>query len=412
MRKVLIVGAGQSGLQLACGLLDHGYGVTVVSNRSPEDIRSGRIMSSQCMFGTALQTERDVNLGMWDDACPPIEGISVTIRGSDGGKAIDWAARLRRVARSVDQRVKMPAWIDEFERRGGRLLLHDATEADLEEYTRDNDLVIAATGKGKIGQLFERDARRSPYSAPQRAVALTYVTGMEPRKDFPAVCFNGIPGVGEYVVYPGLTTTGPCEIMNFFGLPGGPMDCWDDVKSAAEHLERSLSIIQTFVPWEAERCRHVALSDENGVLSGRIRPTVRRPVGKLPSGSLILGIADVVVLNDPLTGQGANNAAKAAADYLECILNHEDRPFDRAFMEATFERCWEYIQASTVWTNALLAPLPQHVLEVFVAAEHSPSIASRFVNGFDNPRDYFCWFMDPERAAQYLAEQSDSGHDT
>ena len=43
MRKILIVGAGQSGLQLALGLQAQGYEVTVVSNRSPEDIQAGKV---------------------------------------------------------------------------------------------------------------------------------------------------------------------------------------------------------------------------------------------------------------------------------------------------------------------------------------------------------------------------------
>jgi hypothetical protein len=63
--------------------------------------------------------------------------------------------------------------------------------------------VIVASGKGDIGRLFERDAEKSPYETPQRALALTYVKGMTPRPEHSAVCFNLIPGVGEYFVFPG-----------------------------------------------------------------------------------------------------------------------------------------------------------------------------------------------------------------
>ena len=42
MRKILVVGAGQSGLQLALGLQSHGYEVTLMSNRTADEIRSGR----------------------------------------------------------------------------------------------------------------------------------------------------------------------------------------------------------------------------------------------------------------------------------------------------------------------------------------------------------------------------------
>jgi hypothetical protein len=47
MRKVAILGDGQSGLQLALGLPQNQYEVTVVSNRMPEQILSGRVRKLQ-----------------------------------------------------------------------------------------------------------------------------------------------------------------------------------------------------------------------------------------------------------------------------------------------------------------------------------------------------------------------------
>jgi hypothetical protein len=399
-----IVGAGQAGLQLAFGLLRDGHAVTVVSNRTPEDIRGGRVMSSQCMFDAALQHERDLGINLWEEECPDIEGISLVVPAPDGSgvKAIDFAARLDRPAQSVDQRVKIPVLIEELERQGGKLVIEEAELGDLERYARESDLVLVAAGKGDIARLFERDPGRSPYDAPQRALALTYVTGMTPRPEYPAVCFNLIPTVGEYFVFPALTTSGACEIMVFEGVPGGPMDCWADVETPQQHLERSVSILETFLPWEAERNRSVELTDDNGILAGRFAPTVRKPVGELPSGALVLGLADTVVLNDPITGQGSNNASRAAASYQESIRGH-DGPYDRAFMEQTFERYWDYAQYVTGWTNALLGPPPPHVLEVLGAGNQHQAVAHRFVNGFNDPRDYFDWFMDPEQAGRYLA---------
>ena len=58
MRKINIIGAGQSGLQLGIGLLKQGYDVTIYSDRTPEQIYNGTVMSTQCMFHTALQHER------------------------------------------------------------------------------------------------------------------------------------------------------------------------------------------------------------------------------------------------------------------------------------------------------------------------------------------------------------------
>src|SRR5882672_2559627 len=135
MSKILIVGAGQAGLQLAFGLVQDGHDVTVVSNRTPEDIRGGRVMSSQCMFDAALQTERDLGVAFWEGECPPVEGISLAVPPPDGnGKAIDWASRLDAYAQSVDQRVKIPGWMEELERRGGKVVIHDAGVDDVERY--------------------------------------------------------------------------------------------------------------------------------------------------------------------------------------------------------------------------------------------------------------------------------------
>jgi 2-polyprenyl-6-methoxyphenol hydroxylase-like FAD-dependent oxidoreductase len=407
MPNALIVGAGQAGLQLAFGLLEHDFEVTVVSNRTAEDLRNGQVMSSQCMFDTALEHERRLGINLWDEQCPPVEGISLAVPAPDGsGKAIDWASRLDGPAQSVDQRLKIPAWMEAFEQRGGTLVIHAAGVEDLERYTADNDLVLVAAGKGDIARLFERDPTRSPYEAPQRALALTYVIAMTPRPEFSAVCFNVIPTVGEYFVFPALTTTGPCEIMVFEGIPGGPMDCWGDVTTPQQHLETSRRILETFLPWEAERCRDIELTDEHGILVGRFPPTVRRPVGELPSGAIVLGLADTVVLNDPITGQGSNNASKAAASYLQSIVEHGERPYDRGFMERTFERYWDEAQYVSGWTNALLAPPPPHVLQLLGAAGSAPEIAHRFVNGFNDPKDYYDWFMDPDKAASYLAEMA------
>jgi hypothetical protein len=402
----LIVGGGQAGLQLAFGLVQDDHHVTVMSNRTPDDIRTGQVMSSQCMFDASLQHERDLDIDFWEEECPDIDGISLAVPSPEGGKLIDWAARLERPAQSVDQRLKMPIWMEELEKRGGNIVLHDVALPDLENYVREYDLVIVAAGKGEVAQLFERDAARSPYGAPQRALALTYVTGMEPRSEFSAVCFNLIPTVGEYFVFPALATSGRCEIMVFEGIPGGPMDCWGDVSTAQEHLERSKWVLETFLPWEAERNRHIELTDENGVLAGRFPPTVRKPVGELPSGAVVLGLADTVVLNDPITGQGSNNASKAAASYLASIRANPDGPFDRLWMQNTFDRSWEYAQYVTMWTNALLGPPPQHVFDLLLAGNDHPEVAQRFVNGFDNPPDYFEWFMEPDKASRYLAEVS------
>lgn len=405
MRKIAIVGGGQSGLQLALGLLQQHYEVTVVSNRPPEQIRKGRVSSSQFMFHDSLQNERDLGINFWEKQCPVTEGIAFSIPGPDGSRALFWEARLDHYGQSVDQRVKFAGWMEEFAKRGGKLLIEDAGVQDLERYASTHDLLIVAAGKGEVARLFETDTSHSPFSTPMRALALTYVKKMVPRKIFTAVAFSLIPGVGEYFVFPALTTTGDCEIMVFEGVPGGPMDCWGDVKTPEQHLQRSKEILQKFLPWEAERCCDIELTDNMGTLAGRFPPTVRKPICKLPSGRLAFGMADVVVLNDPITGQGSNTASKAARVYMDRILEHGNKPFDATWMQQTFDTFWNYAQWVVKWTNTLLTPPPPHILQLMVAASQIPALASKITNGFNNPPAYNPWWFDPTEAQKLLGGQ-------
>jgi len=406
MKRIAIIGAGQSGLQLGLGLLKADYEVTLYSDRSADDILHGNVMSSQCMFDSSLETERDLGLNYWEEECPKVEGISFAVPDPVGGKIMDWAARLDNYAQSVDQRLKIPRWMAEFQKRGGELRIEAAGIDDLEGCARSHDLVIVASGKGAITQLFPHDTERSPFSEPQRCLALTYVRKMRPRQPYAAVCFNMIPNVGEYFVFPALTTSGPCEIMVFEGVPGGAMDCWSDVKTPAEHLARSKHILETFLPWEAERCRDIELTDDKGILAGRFAPTVRKPIGTLPSGRKVLGMADTIVLNDPLTGQGSNNAARCADIYRASIVEQGNGLADAEWMQHTFDRYWTgYAKWVVEWTNLLLRP-PGHVLKLLDCAGKISAVASAFVNGFDDPRTLFPWFMDAVEAEAFIRKEA------
>ncbi len=403
MRKIAIIGAGQSGLQLALGLQKKGYDVTVVSSRTPEQIRKGRVSSSQFMFDDSLQSERDLGINFWEKECPITEGISFSIPAPDGTKALFWEARLDHYGQSVDQRVKFAGWLEEFAKRGGKVVYKEAGAQDVAAFAASHELVIVAAGKGDINRLFERDAANSPFDQPMRALALTYVTGMLPRKgSYTCVDFNLCPGVGEYFVFPALTTTGECYIMVFEGVPGGPMDCWADVKTPEEHLQRSKEILQKVFPWEGERCHDVQLTDDNGILVGRFAPTVRKPVCRLGNGAIALGMADVVATNDPITGQGSNTAAKCATIYLRSILERGSKPFDAAWMQATFDQFWNYAQWVVRWTNSLLPPPPPQVLQLMGAASQIPPLAAKIANGFNNPPDYSPWWFDPAEAEKLI----------
>ncbi len=54
------------------------------------------------------------------------------------------------------------------------------------------------------------------------------------------------------------------------------------------------------------------------------------------------------------------------------------------------------------WTNALLLPPPPHVQQLLGFANTDQATADRIANGFDNPSDFYPWFMEPRAAQEYM----------
>jgi flavin reductase (DIM6/NTAB) family NADH-FMN oxidoreductase RutF len=163
------------------------------------------------------------------------------------------------------------------------------------------------------------------------------------------------------------------------------------------------SALERHFPSEAVRFADATLVDDGSVLHGRISPAVRRPVGTLPSGTPVLGMADVVVLNDPLTSQGSNNALKSASFYLEAITAH-DGPFDAGWMQRTFDNFWRgWAQWATEWTNSWLRPAAPHQRLVVDAAARHDAIAYQVAAGFDDARLFSPWWFDADAAAAFVA---------
>ncbi|MDQ0634353.1 flavin reductase (DIM6/NTAB) family NADH-FMN oxidoreductase RutF [Arthrobacter pascens] len=412
MRKIAIIGAGESGAQLALGLQREGYAITLFSDRSAAQIRTGRVMSSQCMFGTALAAEEQLSpalSGIYESgAVPAINRISMRVSGESPDAPTEWEASLDTPAHSIDQRIKSAAWIETFISAGGDFRIEKVSARMLEELTRDYELVVVSTGKGELGQVFPRDKSKSPFDRPQRVLALNYVTAGNQlpgasQESTDSIRMSMVPGVGEFFTFPGLTVSGLCQMMVFEGVVGGPMDCWSDVTTPQDQLERSLEILKEYFPHESENFAGASLTDEGATLLGRITPTVRSAVGQLANGGLVFGVGDAVVLNDPLTGQGSNNATMAARYYLDSILRRGNEAFDQAWMERTFDEFWRgWGQWAVAWTNDMLKPRREHQLAIFSDAVEHPALAASVVNGFDDPRTFFPWWFDSAAAAEFV----------
>jgi len=132
---------------------------------------------------------------------------------------------------------------------------------------------------------------------------------------------------------------------------------------------------------------------------------VRRGYAQLPNGRLVVALGDAHVVNDPLTGQGANAASHAAEVLAEAIRGGGD--LDEAFCRRVEQQMWTYTGPVTEACNARLRPPSPHAAQLLAAAAQHKSIANLFADGFHNPARFWELVSSPTRIAE-LIEQAGS----
>ncbi|MCY1032723.1 oxidoreductase [Corallococcus sp. BB11-1] len=395
MRNIGIIGAGQAGLQLAFGLLAKGYGVTVYSDRTPEQLFNARLAATTFLFGRACQYEQELGLDFWTDPGASAHGGDLDICMAPGQRALNVRGRLLNAGRALDLRAKYSRWLAEFERRGGTVVVRDVDVEALDALAPRHDLVLVTAGRNSFTPLFERDAGRSPHAQPQRNLMAMIVTGMKPLHDTPspALKFFLTAGHGEYFSMPYFDRIrGPLHCILLEAIPGQGLDRFRGLATARDVMARMKDVMHDFSPWVEDRLKDAAIVDESSWLTGALTPTVRKPVGRLPSGRVVMGLGDVVMLNDPIAGQGLNSASKQAYSVTQAILAHGDQPFTPDWMEQTFEHFWrtegQYI---TGFSNMLLQPPPAHLIQYLGAASKVPALGDTFFDNFGEPQRFWPW---------------------
>lgn len=409
MRKILIVGAGQSGLHLAHGLLTHGYDVTLITGQSSTEIRTGRPSVTQLTYPTVLGYEQELDLDFWSSQAPHIEMMKIHVWPSGTPEPFYMPGHFDGYAISVDRRVKMADWLEHFEDRGGKVVIHGITITDLDYLARMYDLVVIAVGHGELGALFDTDSRRFS-SARSRTLVQALVDGVtpEPGESENVGFMAGIEDAGMLSLVPFLSTQGPCHSLFIVDHHNGPLSTWPARMPPQQQWQQMQELLRDRVPQYYERCKDATLVDGASTLVETVVPQVRNPVGTLPSGGQVLGIADVVLTSDPFAVQGWNNSTHCARSYLHSILERGEEPFDAAFMTEMFERFWTYGHPTEQFAQMLSSfweeEQPSHYHELFTAAATYAEVGDRFVQSLDHPPSYQDWYFDAEGARSYLAE--------
>ncbi len=402
MRKIAIVGAGQAGLVLGIGLVKAGYAVTLFSDQTKEEILHGNPKGFPVLFSEALQIERNLGLNFWDDEFSSMNQVHNTIYDPDGNIALVLSHSLEKPWKAVDQRLKFYTWMQEFVKRGGELIIETITVPYLEVYAQDYDLVIVAGGRSMNSNLFEPDAEKSTHNQPARRLAGGIFTGLNEEGMDSTFKVSTLPGIGEIFQMPFYDKgKNHSHTIVFEACPDGSMATFVSVKNGQEFVEQTKKLIQQFIPAKYEAVKDIQLTDENAWLCGAIKPSVKKPVGYLPSGGIVMGIGDTVVLHDPIAGQGANNANKMAYFVMQRILEHGNRRFDREWMQAVFNEYWHNAQYSNALSESALHPQP-HQQEIMGAATRNPAIVKDYLDGFNHPESLSPWFFESEAAKEYL----------
>jgi 2-polyprenyl-6-methoxyphenol hydroxylase-like FAD-dependent oxidoreductase len=191
------------------------------------------------------------------------------------------------------------------------------------------------------------------------------------------------------------------------------MDRFEGAQSGEQVLEIAKNVVREFIPWDYNWLRDGELSDSFGWQVGKFSPTVRKPVGQLPSGRLVTSVGDTAMALDPIGGQGANNGNKMVRNLVECIVAHGELPFDAQWMTDTFERFYaRHGHVTYTYNNMLLEPPTPAVRDLLFAQYGSDGrfdndsgpqrLANAFVENANDPALMTPLLQDRRKMHQFI----------
>lgn len=407
MATIAVIGAGQAGLVLSAALLRAGWQVTLYSDRTADDHLGDGGRPTACLFGDQVEYEAQLGLDSWPEA-PRMRRIHLDLFTDDRALAFSVDAPLRKPALAVDQRLKFSAGLREVQRRGASVVIDAVGVDDLDRLAATHDLVVVTAGNGSLTGLFERDPARSVHSEPQRSLFMLNIHGYDlaARPEHAEGVFSYLPGTLEVFWVPFFDKdVGESRSVVVEASRGGRADLFGDVTSADEGLEVLKAVVDDLFPHESAFLRPARATSPVTWVKGEIVPVVRKPVAVLPSGRHVLGLGDAVVLNDPLAGQGANNAIRMARFFADELAAHEG-PFTASWLTERFDEWWERGCYTSDFSNGLLAPLTEEQKVVMLAASRREDIGEQLWEGFNDPSSLFPWFFDAEATRDFLARRN------
>jgi 2-polyprenyl-6-methoxyphenol hydroxylase-like FAD-dependent oxidoreductase len=402
MPNIGIIGAGIAGLHLGLFLRNYGMEATIYTEKTPEQQQAARLSNIVIRNAHTRERERKLGVNHWDSADTDLTSLTFRIGGA---RPLTIAGDFEQPASIVDMRIYLARLLEDFAIRGGRVVVGTLQSDDLVHLSTQHDLLAVAAGRGSMSTLFPRLPTHSPYSKPQRVVVGLYQGIAYPQPLGFEVAIT--PGNGEILALPLFSFAPGLTGIAFEIVAGGAFEPlkqmrYEDDPQRFDALV--LALMREYAPVIYARVDRQAfgLARPIDLCHAAITPTVRRGYTQLPNGSFVVALGDAHVVNDPLTGQGANAASHAAWVLAEAIRGGGD--FDEAFCQRVEQQMWRYTGPVTEACNARMRPPAPHAAQLLAAAAQHKSIANLYADGFHNPARFWELVSSPERIAALIEQ--------
>jgi 2-polyprenyl-6-methoxyphenol hydroxylase-like FAD-dependent oxidoreductase len=401
MTSIAVIGSGVSGLHLGLFLEQHDVPVTIYTDRTPEQIASGRLLNTVAHHHHTLERERALSVHHWDAdeygyVCHQhaITGLPEPVR---------FRGDFDHPSSVIDYRLYLPRLMEDFQERGGELVVAPIDASAAERLSHGHDLVVIAGGRG-LGAMFAPRPDKCPYDRPQRRLSAGVYHGVE-YSDPKGVGVHMSLGHGELLELPITSREGFATALLFENIPGGDLEVLADIRyedDPAQFNRVVLEKLQQHYPMCFERVDHASfgLQGPTDLLQGALTPVVREDYVRLSSGRYALAMGDAHCVVDPVNGQGANSASFSAWVIGHAIL--EDYAFDERFCRRVAREREAFVHGVSDWTNMILNPEP-HVVELLGAMAQSKPLCDAYTRNFNHPDRQWDALATPQRTAAFIA---------
>ena len=403
MARIGIIGSGIAGLHLGLSLQHAGIPVTLYAERTPEQLLGRRIPNMVARNACTRARERALGVNHWDRPSHDMGRLSVRVAGA---QPLSFSGRMAP-AQAVDMRIYCARLMEDYAARGGEVVIRTVEAGELDALASRHDLLVVATGRAALTSIFPRVADDSPYTQPQRLAVGGLFGGIRPAEPC-ALEVNVIPGSGEILAVPMQSFEPDLTGLGIMIAAGGALEPLRHLRHDEDPARFSAAILETLrvhAPDIHDRADpgQFRLSRPIDLCYAAITPTVRQGFVELPSGHHVIALGDTHVIIDPITGQGANNAAHAAA-----VVSHAigaTTAFDRAFCEGVEREVRAYVVPVSDAANARLRPPAPHFRGLLIAAARDQGVADAYADGYNHPDRFWAIAGDADRTAQFLHDR-------